>query len=67
MDWMNLVLLVITMLLIGFFSGIDIVFSSASRLSIELRKKQGTYSGRMWSFFLEHPARFLAVTLLIFN
>ena len=67
MDWMNIVLLVIAMLLIGFFSGIDIVFSSASRLSIELRKKQGTYSGRTWSFFLEHPARFLTATLLIFN
>jgi len=67
MDWMNIVLLVAAILLMGFFSGIDVVFSSASRLSIELRKKQGSYSGRTWSFFLDHPARFLCATLLIFN
>ena len=67
MDWMNIVLIVIAILLIGFFSGIEVVFSSANKLSIELRKKQGIYSGRIWSSLMEKPARFLCATLLIFN
>jgi len=67
MDWMNIALIVITILLIGFFSGIEVVFSSANKLSIELRKKQGIYSGKIWSSLMEKPARFLCATLLIFT
>src|SRR5690606_15140377 len=56
-----------TLLLIGFFSGIETSFISASKLSIELRKKQGTYSGRVWSNFLDKSARFIGTSLLVFN
>lgn len=66
MSWMNIVLIVIAILLIGFFSGVEVVFSSANKLSIELRKKQGIYSGKIWSSLMEKPARFLCATLLIF-
>jgi CBS domain containing-hemolysin-like protein len=55
------------LLLVGFFSGIETAFISISKLSIELRKKQGSYSGKIWSSFLEKPARFIVTALLISN
>lgn len=67
MDWIAILPIIIALLLIGFFSGVEIVFISANKLSIELRKKQGNYSGRTWSFFLETPARFIITILLISN
>lgn len=67
MNWISIIPLIITLLLIGFFSGIEVVFISANKLSIELRKKQGNYSGKTWSIFLESPARFIVTTLLIIN
>lgn len=67
MDWIPIIAIVTTLLLIGFFSGIEIAFISVSKLSIELKKKQGSYSGKIWSAFMEKPARFIGATLLIFN
>ena len=56
-----------TLLLIGFFSGLEIAFISVNRLSIELKKKQGKRSGLIISSFLEKPSRFIGTTLLGFN
>lgn len=56
-----------TLLLIGFFSGLEIAFVSVNRMSIELKKKQGKRSGLIISSFLERPSRFLGTTLLGFN
>jgi putative hemolysin len=67
MNWMTFVPIFIALLVIGFFSGIEIAFISANKLSVELRKKQGDYSGRIWSAFLEKPAIFIVTTLLIIN
>jgi CBS domain containing-hemolysin-like protein len=67
MDWITFVPIFIALLVIGFFSGIEIAFISANKLSIELRKKQGNYSGRIWSGFLEKPSIFIVTTLLIIN
>lgn len=67
MDWITIIAIVIAVLLIGFFSGIEIAFISVSKLSIELKKKQGNYTGKIWSAFMEKPARFIGTTLLIFN
>jgi len=67
MDWMALIPIAIALLLIGFFSGIELVFISANKLSIELRRKQGTYGGKTWSYFLETPARFIITILIITN
>lgn len=54
----------ITLLLTGFFAGIETAFISANKLSIELKKKQGLSSGRILSKFLESPARFTGTTLV---
>jgi CBS domain containing-hemolysin-like protein len=67
MDWTTIFAIVIAVLLIGFFSGIETAFISVSRLSIELKKKQRNYSGKIWSAFMEKPGRFIGTTLLIFN
>lgn len=67
MDWTTIIAIVIAVLLISFFSGIEIAFISVSKLSIELKKKQGNYAGKIWSAFMEKPARFIGTTLLIFN
>ena len=67
MDWIALFSIFISLILIGFFAGIEIAFVSASKLSIELRKKQGTYSGKVWSEYADNPARFIGTTLVAFN
>ncbi len=59
--------IIATLLLIGFFSGLEIAFVSVNRLSIELKKKQGKRSGIIISKFLEKPSRFIGTTLLGFN
>jgi putative hemolysin len=64
---MTLSLLIITLLLTGFFAGIEIAFISANKLGIELKKKQGKKSGLILSRFLENPSRFIGTTLIGFN
>ncbi|RFM30453.1 hemolysin family protein [Deminuibacter soli] len=56
-----------TLILIGFFAGIEIAFVSASRLNIELKKKQGKRSGRILSRFMEQPATFIGTCLVGIN
>ena len=67
MDWLSIITLIIIILLIGFFSGIETAFIAANKLSIELRKKKGSYSGKIWSGFMQQQGRFLGTALLIFN
>ncbi|MGI8952657.1 MAG: hemolysin family protein [Chitinophagaceae bacterium] len=57
----------ITLILIGFFAGIEIAFVSANRLKIELKRKQGKYSGIILSRFIEQPAKFLGTCLIGLN
>lgn len=58
---------VITLLLMGFFAGIEMAFYSANRLTIEVRKKQGGTSGRILARFVESPDHFLGTTLVGYN
>ena len=67
MDWTALIAMGFSLILIGFFAGIEIAFVSASKLSIELKKKQGSYSGKTWAGFMEKPARFIGTTLIALN
>ncbi len=59
--------LFISLLLIGFFAGIEIAFVSTNKLSLELNKKQGTYTGKIWGNFAEHPAKFIGTILVVAN
>jgi putative hemolysin len=66
-DAKTIIWFVITLLLMGFFSGVEMAFYSANRLGIELKKKQGTTSGKLLAQFTESPVRFLGTTLIGFN
>jgi putative hemolysin len=63
----TLIWILLTLALIGFFAGYEIAFISGSRLSIELKKKQGKRSGIILSHFLEHPARLIGTCLVGLN
>jgi putative hemolysin len=67
MNWIALFAIFLSLLLIGFFAGIEIAFVSANKLSIELRKKQGTYSGKIWGEYADNPALFIGNTLVGLN
>ncbi len=68
MDWIiSLVAIIISLFLVGFFAGIEIAFISANKLSIELKKKQGTFSGKIWGDYADQPAKFIGTTLVCFN
>jgi len=67
MDWIALIAIIASLLLIGFFAGIEIAFISANKLSIELNRKQGTKSGKVWGFYADRPAKFIVTTLVGIN
>lgn len=64
MEW---IAFLVSLLLIGFFAGIEIAFISANKLSIELSRKQGTKSGKVWGFYADRPTRFIGTTLVGIN
>jgi putative hemolysin len=67
MNWMALIAILASLLLIGFFAGIEIAFVSANKLSIELNKKKGTYSGKVWGNYADKSTRFIGTTLVGLN
>jgi CBS domain containing-hemolysin-like protein len=67
MDWILISLIIISLLLLGFFSGIESAFSSLNRFSIELKKKQGLTSGKIISNFFENQSRFTGALLVAIN
>ncbi|MCH5716241.1 CNNM domain-containing protein [Niabella hibiscisoli] len=46
-----------------FFAGIEMAFYSASRLNIELKRKQDTATGNRLGRFIDSPAVFLGVAI----
>ena len=62
-----LVAILVSLLLIGFFAGIEIAFISANKLSLGLKKKQGSYAGRIWGNYAEHPTKFIGTILVLVN
>jgi len=66
-EWKTITWFVITLLLMGFFAGIEMAYYSANRLNIELRKKQGGTAGHLLSKFIDAPASFIGATLIGFN
>ncbi|MBC8033450.1 MAG: HlyC/CorC family transporter [Chitinophagaceae bacterium] len=59
--------IIASIILIGFFAGLDVAFVSINRLSVELKKKQGRHSGVLFSFLMDQPSRFIGTTLVGFN
>ncbi|MFP4059951.1 MAG: hemolysin family protein [bacterium] len=60
------VILIISLLLFAFFSGMEIAFVSANRLMVELERKKGRLPARVISYFNRKPDYFIS-TMLIGN
>ncbi len=58
---------IIVLLVIAFFSGIEIAFLSANKLRIELDKNKGSTSGKILSDFNEHRHEFVSTLLVGLN
>lgn len=68
MAWYNsFIFFLLSLLLAGFFRGIETAFITADRLSVELRKKQGKQSSLFISQMLDEPLKFLGSSLTGFN
>ena len=68
MDISHLLLYILgCILLMGFFAGTEIAFISANKLNIELRKKQGKFSGQILARFMENPSEFIGTSLVGVN
>ena len=63
----TLVWFFVTILMMGFFAGIEMGFYSANRFGIELKKKHGKQSAILLSRFIENPQLFLSTTLIGFT
>ena len=59
--------IVASLILVGFFSGYEIGFVSANRLSLELKKKQGDKAGKIIAQFLQAPTQFIGTCLIGLN
>ncbi len=62
----NIIIILISLLLSAFFSGMEMAFISSNKLKIELDKKQGLFPSNIISIFSVHPTKYIA-TMLIGN
>jgi putative hemolysin len=58
------IIITITILLSGFFSGSEMAFVSANRLKLEIESRKNTLTGRSLAYFSEKPEIFLTTTLV---
>ena len=59
--------IIVAILMMAFYSGVEVAFASANRLNIELKKKQGTGSAILLSHFFENPSRFISIIIIGYN
>ncbi|MDX1585401.1 MAG: CNNM domain-containing protein, partial [Balneolaceae bacterium] len=60
----ELLLIILTILLSGFFSGSEIAFVSANRLKLEIESRRSSMTGRVVNYFVRNPEAFLTTTLV---
>ncbi|MDA8886726.1 hemolysin family protein [Bacteroidia bacterium] len=59
-------LVILTLILSAFFSGLEIAFISANRLRIELKSNQGKHWAKLCSSYIKSPSKFIS-TILVGN
>jgi putative hemolysin len=59
-----LIIVLVSLVLSAFFSGVEIAFISSDKLHIELRAQQGHLSEKILSGFLKKPSWFITTTLI---
>jgi CBS domain containing-hemolysin-like protein len=64
MDYYSWLIIIITLTLSAFFSGIEIAFITANKLRIELKKTQGSFIARILGGYVKEPSRFISTTLV---
>ncbi len=62
--WENLLWFFLTLVLMGFFTGIEMAYYHVNRLVLEVNKKKGGRAQLIISKFIHHPAKFLGVTMM---
>ncbi|MGM0588200.1 MAG: hemolysin family protein [Bacteroidota bacterium] len=60
----GILLVLLTILLSGFFSGSEIAFVSSNRLRMELESRKDSWTARSLSYFVNNPDTFLITTLV---
>jgi putative hemolysin len=60
----DLIVILFTLLVSAFCSGVEIAFVSSSRLKIELLKNQGSFTGKILGFLYKKEGHFIATLLL---
>lgn len=60
----NWLIIIITLLLSAFFSGMEIAFISSNNLKIEIDRGKGMLPARIMSFLNNNPSRFIGALLL---
>lgn len=60
-EWL---LIIILILLSGFFSGAEISFVSANRLRLEIKSRKKSISSKYLNYFVRNPDTFLSTTLI---
>ncbi len=66
-DWTIIGAFVVTLLLMGFFAGIEMAYYSANRFSLDLKRKQGGIVGGILTKFIDSPASFIGTTIIGFS
>jgi CBS domain containing-hemolysin-like protein len=60
-EWL---LIIITILLSGFFSGTEIAYVSSNRLKLEIKSRRDVFGAQSLAYFLRNPETFLSTTLI---
>ena len=63
---LSIIVIILSLILSAFFSGMEIAFVSANKIHIELEKNQGDLLGKILNHLTKKPSKFIA-TMLIGN
>lgn len=63
----SVLIIIASLLLAAFFSGIEIAYLSSNKFRIELENKQGKLTAKILSYFIKAPSKFICTILVGIN